>query len=109
MKKSLPIKKTANGKINYVQKWVNRKIIFMYFFQLITNFIVLSVGFSGTRIFLHCTENTAEKNEQTKYYKKLLTGSLLKKTSEVCVKINHLFFQDVHPIPPTHHEIHIVQ
>jgi hypothetical protein len=41
--------------------------------------------------------------------RKLLTGSLLKKTSEVCVKINHLFFQDVHPIPPTHHEIHTVQ
>lgn len=31
--------------------------------------------------------------------KQLLTGSLLKKTKEVRVKINHLFFQDVHPIP----------
>lgn len=30
---------------------------------------------------------------------KELTGSLLKKTNEVCVKINHLFFHDVHPIP----------
>lgn len=29
----------------------------------------------------------------------VLTGSLLKKTREVWVKINHLFFQDVHPIP----------
>ena len=38
----------------------------------------------------------------------LLTGSLLKKTSEVCVKTNHLFFQDVHPIP-THHEIYTMQ
>lgn len=34
---------------------------------------------------------------------KILTGSLLKKTSDVRVKINHLFFQDVHPIP-THQE-----
>lgn len=28
-----------------------------------------------------------------------LTGSLLKKTNDVRVKINHLFFHDVHPIP----------
>lgn len=28
-----------------------------------------------------------------------LTGSLRKKTSEVRVRMNHLFFQDVHPIP----------
>jgi len=59
--------------------------------------------------FLTMYGEHSRKNGQTKYYKKLLTGSLLKKTSEVCVKINHLFFQDVHPIPPTHHEIHTVQ
>jgi len=29
----------------------------------------------------------------------MLTGSLRKKTSEVRVKINHLFFHDVQPIP----------
>lgn len=31
--------------------------------------------------------------------KQLLTGSLLKKTRELRVNINHLFFHDVHPIP----------
>jgi len=72
MKKSLLIKKTTDEKINYVQKWVNRKIIFMYFFQLITNFIVLSVGFSGTQIFLLCTENTAEKMDKPNTIKNYL-------------------------------------
>ena len=72
MSKSLQIKKTTNEKINYVQKWVNRKIIFMYFFQLITNFIVLSVGLSGTWIFLQCMENTAEKMDKPNTIKNYL-------------------------------------
>lgn len=42
----------------------------------------------------HYCENNIKKTKQM-----LLTGSLLKKTNEVRVKINHLFFQDVHPIP----------
>jgi hypothetical protein len=29
----------------------------------------------------------------------ILTGSFLKKTKEVRVRINHRFFQDFHPIP----------
>jgi hypothetical protein len=32
----------------------------------------------------------------------ILTGSLLKKTSDVRVRMNQRFFQDFHPIPGNH-------
>lgn len=39
-------------------------------------------------------------------YEQVLTGSFLKKTREVLVRINHRFFQDFHPNPAKEYSGH---